>query len=884
MNDFFMYDTNYIAGVMDLRKPQKKSLEILDEIFTKIKPNKNTDLASALTEINKIYPTCSNFERDFLSLSFVLATGVGKTRLMGAFITYLYTQHNIKNFFIVAPNSTIYNKLKKDFTDRTSEKYIFNGLGCFAVKLPQIISDDDYRTKPLSLFDQDVKIFIYNIDKFNKENANMKKINEMLGDSFYEHLSKLDDLVIIMDEAHHYHADKGAKALDELNPILGLELTATPFYNIGSKQEKFKNCVYEYPLSESIRDGYTRTPFALTQKDVNFYNFGEDDLDKVMIQDGIKSHENIKQELEIYSANYSKKKVKPFMMIVCKDTDHASKIYDYVCSSNFKNGEYKNKTLLIHSNQKKADREKNVELLLGLEKYDNPIEIVIHVDMLKEGWDVNNLYTIVPLRTASSKILREQMVGRGLRLPFGKRTGLSHIDAVMLTAHGKFEDILEEAKKGDSIFNAKNVIYAENIEKQEQYLTQLSFPDDKLAEELKKSYEESQLVECQENENFLLKTDEIIKEKINNEISKINNRKETIDKEKIKKEVFKKIEEDKDLKDIYNENSINLFTYIENKVSNYVAKTTDKFIPIPLITVTETGMEEYGFTDFDLDMDKLIYVPSENKLILQNLQDQSEREIMDGDYINVLENDPKKEILFELLKKSQIDYEKCSKLLFKLITQFTDFYEKKYSSEAMKNIIAMNKRSIAENICSQMFEEGHFYHKTSLFEEKIYDVSRNNRATTYQFKNKSKLFENFSGELKQNLFTDMKKSVFDSAKFDSLPELKFAKLLEHDEDTLKWLRPNPEEFNLHYDKNKRYEPDFVVETSNTIYLVEVKGEDKINNADVIAKKERAVEYCKIASTWAKSNGYKEWKYLFIPSQEIKENYSLAMLTEKFVVN
>lgn len=69
-----------------------------------------------------------------------------------------------------------------------------------------------------------------------------------------------------------------------------------------------------------------------------------------------------------------------------------------------------------------------------MEQADNPVEIVIHVNILKEGWDVNNLYTIVPLRTAASKILREQMVGRGLRLPYGKRTGDKAVDAVMLTA------------------------------------------------------------------------------------------------------------------------------------------------------------------------------------------------------------------------------------------------------------------------------------------------------------------------------------------------------------------------------------------------------------------------------------------------------------------
>ena len=50
---------------------------------------------------------------------------------------------------------------------------------------------------------------------------------------------------------------------------------------------------------------------------------------------------------------------------------------------------------------------------------------MIHVNMLKEGWDVNNLYTIVPLRAANARILIEQSIGRGLRLPYGKRTGVS---------------------------------------------------------------------------------------------------------------------------------------------------------------------------------------------------------------------------------------------------------------------------------------------------------------------------------------------------------------------------------------------------------------------------------------------------------------------------
>ena len=114
-----------------------------------------------------------------------------------------------------------------------------------------------------------------------------------------------------------------------------------------------------------------------------------------------------------------------------------------------------------------------MQLLLSVERADNPVEIVIHVNMLKEGWDVNNLYTIVPLRTAASKILREQMVGRGLRLPYGKRTGNEIVDCVVLTAHDKFDDIIREAQRGDSIFKAGNVILQKRLKNSIQRLRKL---------------------------------------------------------------------------------------------------------------------------------------------------------------------------------------------------------------------------------------------------------------------------------------------------------------------------------------------------------------------------------------------------------------------------
>ncbi|MBQ6555177.1 MAG: DEAD/DEAH box helicase family protein, partial [Firmicutes bacterium] len=434
---------------MSLRKPQKKSLEILDDIIGSVNLKKGMNLHAALGAVKALYPTCTDFERDFMSLTFALATGVGKTRLMGAFIAYLYTNHNIKNFFVVAPNTTIYAKLCRDLADTNSPKYVFRGLSCFA-NAPQIITGDDYSDKQLPLFGSEVRIFVFNISKFDKENANMKKVNEYYGDSFFQTLAALPDLVLIMDESHHYHGEKGEQALNELHPLLGLELTATPLMakKEKGKQIPFKNVVYEYPLSKAIADGYTRTPFAVTRTDVDFYNFGDEQTDKLMLKDGIICHERIKQKLQVYAANSGKPLVKPFMLVVCKDTAHAKWVEDYIKSDAFCGGVYKTKIVVVHSKQGKAESDANTKMLLDVENPDNPNEIVIHVDKLKEGWDVNNLYTIVPLRTAASKILREQMVGRGLRLPYGERTGDKDVDSVMLTAHDKFSDILDEARKG----------------------------------------------------------------------------------------------------------------------------------------------------------------------------------------------------------------------------------------------------------------------------------------------------------------------------------------------------------------------------------------------------------------------------------------------------
>ncbi len=874
-NAFPLYTTDYISGVMSLRKPQTQSLKILEEITNAVQLRKGMNLKAALGAVRAMYPTCTDFERDFMSLTFALATGVGKTRLMGAFIAYLYTQHGIRNFFVVAPNTTIFEKLKRDLSDNNSAKYVFKGLGCFSAP-PQIITDDDYREKTLSLFESDIHIFVYNIDKFNKEGANMKRVNERIGDSFYNALSELNDLVLIMDESHHYRAERGAQALNELHPLLGLELTATPLVTKGSKQVPFKNVVYEYPLSKAIEDGYTRTPFAVTRSDIDFYNFGDEQLDKMMLLDGIACHESTKRKLEVYAANHGKSVVKPFMLVVCKDTDHASWVEQFVKSDEFRDGAYRNKTIVVHSKQKGAESEANTRLLLEVESPENPVEIVIHVNMLKEGWDVNNLYTIVPLRTAASKILREQMVGRGLRLPYGERTGDRDVDAVMLTAHDKFNDILAEAQRGDSIFKAGNIIKAEELKPEEVTYTQLSIETD-TDTALEDAYAHTKLEKTDVADSLLKKAEEIITSEIAQQVQHTPTH--TASPEKVVEAVRQQLSEDRDLGDVFHDNEEPLTAWLRYKTEKTHKTVISKFIPIPAIKVTDAGVEEYVFVDFDLDMADFTHAPIKNELLVQNLEDLSDRQRIKGDAIDFEGYNPKKVILEQLRAKPEIDYEKCSKLLFKLITQVCDHYEVLYGSNGMRNIIMMYKRDIGKKIYTQMLR--HFYCENGFLQEEVVGTRQYNLQQSYSFLECVNLFSAYTENIQSVLFDGIKKGVFNAAKFDSQPELVLARVLEVDTDVLNWLRPAPQEFNITYNHGRKYEPDFVVETADAVYLVEVKGEDKLNDPDVIAKKKRGVQYCEIASRWGKANGYKEWQYLFIPSKQVMPNSSFMQLAKQF---
>ena len=274
----------------------------------------------------------------------------------------------------------------------------------------------------------------------------------------------------------------------------------------------------------------------------------------------------------------------------------------------------------------------------------------------------------------------------------------------------------------------------------------------------------------------------------------------------------------------------------------------------------------------------------DNDILIRNMIDSSDEVRMDGGYINFDAVNPKKVLVDELRKQPEIDYTTYSELIYKLVSSLIDFYESKYSIEGMKNIVMMHKYEISKEIYSQMMD--HFVKNEGLVKEEVYIDRRINLQSNYTYNSKKYIYDSFDserdGKITSVLFDGIKKGVFNSAKFDSLPELLLAKQLEREECVISWLRPAPNEFNITYNGGKRYEPDFVVETNNYIYLVEVKADNQLDDVDVILKKERAVSYCHRVSKWASDNNLKEWRHLFIPASKIGENITFKYLSEKYL--
>jgi type III restriction enzyme len=699
---------NAIAGRLSLRPPQHRSLEILDRVTAIVPPYKGADLKTALATIHGEFPTVTDFEREFPSLCFALATGVGKTRLMGAFISYLHLTHGIDNFFVLAPNLTIYNKLITDFTPNTP-KYVFKGIAEFATEPLEIITGDDYQHRAGTLFDQllRVKVNIFNISKINSEvrggrAPRIKRLSEYIGESYFDYLANLKDLVLIMDESHRYRASAGVRAINELNPVLGLELTATPFLETSRGAVQFKNVIYDYPLAQALADGFVKEPAVVTQKNFDASQFTPAQLEEIKLQDGIRLHENTKVELETYARQTGQPIVKPFLLVIARDTTHASHLLQLMQSNPFFEGRYKDKVIQVDSSRTGAEEDEMVQRLLAVESAAEPTEIVIHVNMLKEGWDVTNLYTIVPLRAANARILIEQSIGRGLRLPYGKRAGVAAVDRLSIVAHDKFQEIIDEANRPDSAIRLQQVILdpTQDLQRLVTVVSQsnveaLIAPSTPPPVAGPAPSAPPQTIFTNEVERKIAQvTYDIIRRHENLPSSAY------LLQDDVQQSMVREVEEA--LAPVQLERAgvaerPDIATIVQKTVNMVVEQTID----IPRILVVPKGEVSSGFQPFSLDASGIHYQPVDRDLLIHHLRTHEQ------ETLSFMGNQPQEQRLEDYLVRGLIDYDDISyddhaDLLYDLAGQMAKHLLSYLSEEAARNVLIYHQRQLVEFIHVQM--------------------------------------------------------------------------------------------------------------------------------------------------------------------------------------
>lgn len=887
-----------ITQRLSLRKPQADSLDILAGILDSIGLVHGAMPAGSLETIQALckesgLPPIEDFEREFPSLCFALATGVGKTRLMGAFIAYLYLTGKSRHFFVLAPNKTIYQKLIGDFSPQ-HPKYVFKGIAEFAQNPPLIITGENYETgrgtrldsgASADLFGADVHINIFNIDKINKEEGprgkpKMKRLQETIGESYYDYLAKLDDLVLVMDEAHRYRASAGAKAIDGLKPILGLELTATP-KTVGANATAFRNVIYRYGLGEAMADGFVKEPAVATRANFNPKSVSEADLERIKLEDAVHHHDHVAVELDRYHRVSGRPKVHPFVLVVAQDTEHAKRLRAFIESEDFFQGRFKDKVAEVHSALRGEENEEATERLVALER-DGRTEIVIHVNKLKEGWDVTNLYTIVPLRASASDILTEQTLGRGLRLPYGARVSkgdddeFAAVDRLTVIAHERFDEIIQKAKEPGSVV-LKQLVIGEGGEVSAAGATLVESKS--MAETLilgvgtvppgvKETPPTYQFRNPQEK-----RAAEVALQVIRQYERKLSAAAE-LRKPEVKEQIAKEV------KELLKPKQGTLEGFDEApRVDDIVASVADTVaqctISIPQIVVVPKRQVSFSFRDFDLtDLSTINLRPVEDGLVIQTLRTEART------VLARLESEPHEERLEDylvrhLIDRDEIDYDSQADLLYKLAGQILGRIRSYLDTDAdVENVLLRNGRQLADFIFHQMMAH---YTETALGEDD-YEVRVTRGFVLLQPQplnvapgQKARDFRHAAtpiSDTRKQIFTGFQKCCYVMQKFDSDPERRFAVLIDGEKQVAKWIKPGRAQFQIEYRSGDGYEPDFVVETEDRILLCEVKAHDELKDPVVQAKAQAAVKWCRAASQHAAECGGKPWVYLLISDDQL----------------
>jgi type III restriction enzyme len=367
---------------------------------------------------------------------FELATGVGKTRLMGAIISFLYLATQSKNAVILSSRVAVVEKLERE-SQSGSSKYLF--LDTSLIPEPNLC----YRST-LGAFRPDperLNVFILTPQTITGGDRRFARRNDF-DSSALEYLQQVPDLVVYIDESHHLQGDGDEdtkawqEAVSDLQPRLQLGFTATPLPDAQA------NVIHAYGLADCLRDG-------LYTKAVKFWveqapeNVDGEEWDHVTLDFGLQRLERKRQALRAFSdEHHGFRFIEPVMLVAARDTEHAESVAQWLKD---RRGFGANEVHVAHSNRKPSEDE--LRNLVAIDTPENQIRVVVNVFQLSEGWDVTSVYVVAPLRAMATYQNAVQSMGRGLRLPAGRRVDDAEVDTLDVLCFGRetFARIVEQA-------------------------------------------------------------------------------------------------------------------------------------------------------------------------------------------------------------------------------------------------------------------------------------------------------------------------------------------------------------------------------------------------------------------------------------------------------
>src|SRR3989344_2080663 len=308
-------------------------------------------------------------------------------------------------------------------------------------------------------------------------------------------LAELPDLMSINDEAHHIHENKVYGEIKEvewqksLNKIaqnkgsqfIQIDFSATPYDVTGSGQNRIKHyfpyIIIDFDLKTAIKGGLVKTiaidrrkEIAELPLDFNAVREGNEviglsDGQKLMLRAGLNKLKILEKHfIELTEDKEGRTDKYPKMLIMCEDTKVTPFVIDFLLGEGLSNED----VIRVDSNKKGEISEVEwLELkqrLFNIDKHKNP-KVIVSVLMLREGFDVNNICVIVPLRSSSAPILLEQTIGRGLRIMWRepeyeeikaenrrrlfveKKEPISYIDLLTIIEHPAFIQFYDELLK-----------------------------------------------------------------------------------------------------------------------------------------------------------------------------------------------------------------------------------------------------------------------------------------------------------------------------------------------------------------------------------------------------------------------------------------------------